>query len=93
MDQIWTVWWAWIVLGVALGVLEVIVPGYIFLGFAAGAAVTGVLIGIGVLGSAGLPLLILIFALLSLAAWGALRRWGKRDGQVKIWDRDINDNP
>ena len=30
-------WWVWIVLGFALGVLEVIVPGYIFLGFAVGA--------------------------------------------------------
>ena len=41
------VWWLWIVAGFALGVLEVIVPGFIFLGFAIGAALTGALIGLG----------------------------------------------
>lgn len=92
MDQIWTVWWAWIVLGVVLGVIEIVIPGYIFVGFAIGAGLTGVLVGLGI--SAGLPLLLLIFAILSLLAWLALRRlMGKREGQVKVWDRDINDNP
>ena len=37
-------WWAWVVLGFALGVLEILVPGYIFLGFAIGAVVTGILL-------------------------------------------------
>lgn len=92
MDQIWTVWWAWIVLGVVLGVIEIVIPGYIFVGFAIGAGLTGVLVGLGI--SAGLPLLLLIFAILSLLAWLALRRlMGRREGQVKVWDRDINDNP
>ena len=35
--MLWQVWWVWIVAGFALGVLEVIAPGYIFLGFAIGA--------------------------------------------------------
>ena len=35
-------WWAWIVLGFALGVLEILVPGFIFLGFAIGAVLTGI---------------------------------------------------
>jgi inner membrane protein len=87
----WTTWWVWIVGGFALGVLEVIIPGYIFLGFAIGAVFTGALIGIGVLGSS-LPVAILIFALASLAAWYALRALlGKHEGQVKIWDKDVND--
>ena len=85
-------WWAWVILGFALGVLEVIVPGFIFLGFAIGAVVTGVLVGLGI--PAGLPALILIFAVVSVVAWLVLRRVvGVRDGQVKVWDRDINDNP
>jgi inner membrane protein len=84
-------WWAWVVLGFALGVLEVLAPGYIFLGFAIGAVLAGVLVGFG-LAPVGLPALILIFALASLAAWLALRRTvGVRKGQVKLWDRDIND--
>jgi inner membrane protein len=83
-------WWAWVILGFALGVLEVLAPGFIFLGFAIGAVVTGILVGLGV--PAGLPALILIFAVVSVIAWLVLRRVvGVREGQVKIWDRDIND--
>ncbi len=85
-------WWVWIVAGFALGVLEVLAPGYIFLGFAIGAVATGVLVGIGVLG-ASLPLTLLVFALASLVAWGVTRKMmGKQAGQAKMWDRDINDN-
>ena len=92
-EQIWSVWWAWIVLGFGLGVLEVLAPGFIFLGFAVGAMLTGVLVGFGVLGQ-GLPLMLLVFAVLSLGAWLVTRRLaGTRQGQVKVWDRDINDNP
>jgi membrane protein implicated in regulation of membrane protease activity len=86
------IWWAWIVVGFALGVLEVLAPAYIFLGFAVGAVATGVLVGIGVLGGS-LPVTLVVFALASLAAWFATRRFlGKNAGQAKIWDRDINDN-
>jgi membrane protein implicated in regulation of membrane protease activity len=86
-------WWAWVVLGFALGVLEILAPGYIFLGFAIGAILTGVLVGFG-LAPFGLAALILVFALASLIVWLALRRiMGVRAGQVKLWDRDINDNP
>ncbi len=85
-------WWAWVILGFALGVLEVLAPGFIFLGFAIGAVVTGVLVGVGV--PAGPPALILIFAVVSVVAWLVLRRVvGVREGQVKVWDHDINDNP
>lgn len=85
-------WWVWIVLGFALGVLEVLAPGYIFLGFAIGAVATGVLVGVGVLG-ATLPATLLVFALASLAAWFVTRRMlGAQAGQAKIWDRDINDD-
>ena len=87
----WTVWWVWIVAGFALGVLEVLAPGYIFLGFAIGAVVTGVLVGTGLMGGS-LPALLLVFAVASVAAWLALRRtMGVREGQVKLWDKDIND--
>ncbi|WP_435260118.1 NfeD family protein [Thioclava sp. FR2] len=90
--MMWAVWWVWIVAGFALGVLEVIAPGYIFLGFAIGAVVVGAGLGVGLLGGS-LPALLLVFALASLAAWYGLRRtMGVRETQVKIWDRDINDN-
>lgn len=87
----WNVWWVWIVAGFALGVLEILAPGYIFLGFAIGAMAVGLLLLIGVLGGS-LPLLLLVFAVLSLGAWFVLRRSvGVADGQVKIWHKDIND--
>lgn len=87
----WNVWWVWIVAGFALGVLEVLAPGYIFLGFAIGAVVTGALVGLGVIGGS-LPVLLFIFALASVAAWLALRStMGVREGQVKVWDKDINE--
>ena len=59
--MMWNVWWVWIVAGFALGVLEILAPGYIFLGFAMGALLTGVLLGVGVLGGS-LPLLLLVIA-------------------------------
>ena len=87
----WAVWWVWIVAGFALGVLEVLVPGYIFLGFAIGAIVVGAGLGLGLLGES-LAVLMLVFALASLASWVVLRRTvGVRQGQVRLWDRDIND--
>ncbi|PJF10067.1 hypothetical protein CUR21_09415 [Pseudorhodobacter sp. MZDSW-24AT] len=87
----WAVWWVWIVAGFALGVLEVLAPGYIFVGFAIGAVVVGAGLGLGLLGGS-LPLLLLVFAVASLIAWVVLRRvLGVRKGQVRLWDRDIND--
>lgn len=92
METLAATWWAWVILGFGLGVLEIMVPGFIFLGFAIGAVITGALVGFGI--SAGPPALILIFAVVSVVAWLVLRRVvGVREGQVKIWDRDINDNP
>jgi membrane protein implicated in regulation of membrane protease activity len=88
----WSVWWVWIVAGFLLGMLEIMVPGYIFLGFAIGAVATGILVGISI-APASPALLVLIFAVCSLVAWLVLRRtMGVRKGQVKVWDRDINDN-
>jgi membrane protein implicated in regulation of membrane protease activity len=95
--MLWQMWWVWGVAALALAILEVLAPGYLFLGFAIGAAATGVLLLAGGpfaawLG-ASLPLLILCFAVCSLASWIALRRvLGVRKGQVKVWDRDINDD-
>ena len=91
-EQIWTVWWAWVVLGFLLGILEIVAPGYIFRGFAIGAVLTGAVAALGL--TASLPLLLLIFAVASVVAWLVLRKvMGVREGQVKIWDRDINDSP
>lgn len=89
--MLWDQWWLWVVLGFGLATLEVFIPGYIFLGSAAGAVVMGLLIALG-LGGLGLGFVIFIFALISLAAWFGLRKiFGKGMRPNKIWDRDIND--
>ncbi len=89
---LWAEWWVWMVAGAVLAILEVLIPGFILLGFAIGAALTGLLLWLGVLGGS-IAVLLLVFAVASLLAWLALRRVaGVRRGQMKIWDRDINEN-
>ncbi|MEM0950166.1 MAG: hypothetical protein AAGK37_22425 [Pseudomonadota bacterium] len=95
--MIWSVWWAWLVAALVLAILEIFAPAFLFLGFAVGAAVTGVLMAFGgplaVAMTGSLPVTLLVFAVASLAAWIALRRvLGIRDGQVKVFDRDINED-
>jgi len=88
---LWTEWWVWMSGAVVLATLEVLVPGYIFLGFAIGAAMMGLLILFGVSAS-GLALTLVVFAVLSLISYLAMRKFfGLKTGQVKIWDTDVND--
>ncbi|MBU0780724.1 NfeD family protein [Loktanella salsilacus] len=85
-----SVWWVWLSAALGLATLEVIVPGYIFLGFAIGAALVGLLLLIVPIAS--MPLILVIFAALSLGAYLAMRRVFGLPGQTpKIWERDIND--
>lgn len=89
--MLWQEWWVWIVGGIVLGVLEIIAPAFVLLGFSIGALVTGALIAFGLLGGS-LQVLILVFAVISLVAWIVMRKvFGLKRGQVKIWDEDIND--
>lgn len=75
-----------------LATAEVIIPGWIFLGFAMGALAMGVLLLIGVSG-VSLPITLVIFAVLSLMAYIGLR-WvfGLKTGQVTLFEKDINDD-
>lgn len=88
-----SVWWVWLSAALGLATLEVIVPGYIFLGFAIGAALVGLLLLIvPIVPIASMPLILVIFAALSLGAYLAMRRVFGLPGQTpKIWERDIND--
>ena len=89
--MLWQQWWVWIVAGIVLAILEVLAPGFILVGFAVGAVATGILLYLGVHG-ASLPVLLLVFAVMSLLTWLAFRKlFGLRRGQVKIWDEDINE--
>lgn len=90
----WSLWWVWMVGAVALAILEVVAPAQIFLGFAIGAAGVGLALLLGVPGLAGsFPWMMMVFALVSLAAWLVVRRAvGVRDGQTKVFEHDVNDN-
>lgn len=86
-----SVWWVWMAAGVALGLLELLAPAYVFLGFSLGAFAVGVALWMGL--SLALPWLLLIASVIALVAWLALRAaMGVRKGQVKVWDRDINED-
>ncbi|MFN3664069.1 NfeD family protein [Yoonia sp.] len=88
---LWAEWWVWMSAALILATLEVLIPGYIFLGFAMGAGLMGLLILFGVSAS-GLALTLVIFAVLSLLSYLAMRRFFRlRKGQVKVWETDIND--
>ena len=89
---LWMQWWAWMTLALVLATLEVIIPGYLFLGFAIGAGVMGLLMLFG-LSATGLALTLVVFAVISLVAVLVMRRvFALPKGQVKTWDTDINDN-
>jgi len=87
----YTLWWVWMAGALVLAIAEVLIPGFVFLGFAIGAfAVSLILLNTGL--SLGLPVLLLIFAGLSLVAWLLMRRFfALPKGQVKTFNQDIND--
>ncbi|MCA0962464.1 NfeD family protein [Salipiger bermudensis] len=84
-------WWVWMAAAVLLLVLEVLAPGFIFLGFAIGAGAIGLWLLAGY--AISWVWLLLIFAVVSLVSWLVLRQVvGVRKGQIKLWDRDINED-
>lgn len=88
---LWTEWWVWMSGALILATLEVLIPGYIFLGFAIGAGAMGLLMLFG-LSAGGLALTLVVFAVFSLISYLAMRKYfGLKTGQVKIWDTDVND--
>ncbi|GAA6164983.1 hypothetical protein NBRC116590_26870 [Pelagimonas sp. KU-00592-HH] len=91
MTGIMTTWWVWIAAALGLAILEVLAPGFVFLGFAIGAAIVGLML-LGPAQFLSVPVLILIFAALSLIAWLVLRRVFALPGsKPKTFDHDIND--
>lgn len=87
----------WLGLTMLMVILEVIVPGYLFLGFSIGAALIALLVA--VLPTGSLPqipngdlLLVLCWAIFSMAAWYALREYFKRKKKRAGEDgKDINE--
>ncbi|MFU1476770.1 hypothetical protein ACM25N_03295 [Roseovarius sp. C7] len=90
MGPLWTVWWVWLSAGLALAALEVFLPGFLFLGFAAAAVVMA---GVFLLlpWAPGLAPTLAVFAILSLIAWVILRRvFRASNDQTRYINEDIN---
>jgi membrane protein implicated in regulation of membrane protease activity len=85
-------WWFWISAAAVLGIVEVLVPTFVFLGFSIGAVAVGLLLvtGLVMLSPAAN---VALFALLSLAGYLLLRTFlGRSRGNVRMIDKDINEN-
>ncbi|MEM7290844.1 MAG: hypothetical protein AAF412_10840 [Pseudomonadota bacterium] len=94
MTDLLTVWWVWIGLGLALAALEVLLPGFIFLGIAIGAAVLGVLQLVlpAIFADMSDTALMAVFGGLSLLAWIGLRLGFKsQTTESKTFVDDVND--
>ncbi len=91
-DAFWQIWWIWGVAALVLVGVEILVPGFIALGFGIGAAIIAALFFVAPEMAVAPSLLALLFAILSLVAWLVLRRvFSLPTGQVKKFDHDIND--
>ncbi|SEK27451.1 NfeD family protein [Roseovarius nanhaiticus] len=87
---LWQLWWVWIAAALLLGITEIVLPGFLALGFAIGGALVGLIL-VFAPGLMGLPLLLALWALLSLGAWLGLRRYFRLEkGQVRRVRGDIN---
>ena len=89
-----TTWWVWIALALLLGIVEVLAPGFIFLGFALGALVLGLGLAAlpGAIAGLSIQAILALYAGLSLLAWLALRFVFRRQSSgAQSFEDDIND--
>lgn len=91
MDTLVTIWWAWLAAALGLAVLEVLLPGFIFLGFAIGAVIMTALVAL-LPTAMSAPLAVAVFTGLSLASWIVLRvAFRKQSSGSRRVMHDIND--
>lgn len=89
MTELWTSWWVWLAAALGLAILETLIPGYVFLGIAIGAAMMALIVALPL--SIGPAAILAIFAVLSLVAWLILRRvFRARNDQSRVIHDDIN---
>lgn len=90
MSDYMTLWWVWICVALALGVVELLAPGFIFLGFAIGALAMAVIVF--VMPATNVPALLAMFALCSLIGWIVLRIVFRRQSSgARVVTEDINE--
>ena len=78
--------WLWLIAALALAAVELLVPGWVFMGLAASVGLMGVLLLSG-LWTAGLPVTLVVTALISALAWLVFRRlWPAGPGERRDSD-------
>jgi membrane protein implicated in regulation of membrane protease activity len=89
--SLFSLWWVWLAAALALGILEILAPGFIFLGFAFAAALMALLhLVFGM--ALSLPAKLALFAGLALVGWYVMRLvFSGRRSTVKTFKNDIND--
>lgn len=87
-----SLWWFWLAAALVLAIVEVLVPALVFMGFAVGAGILGLLMLLGLIQPAPVATVVW-FAVLSLLAYVGLRTVFRGKNSVKVIKRDINDNP
>ncbi|ABG32476.1 conserved domain protein [Roseobacter denitrificans OCh 114] len=84
-------WWVWLAAALVLGLAEVLLPGFIFLGFAIAAVFMSALVLIAP--ELGAPAVLAVYAGSALLCWIGLRVvFKKQSSGARIVTRDINDN-
>ncbi len=89
-----TLWWAWIAFAMVLGIIEILAPGFIFLGIALGAAIVALLLLVmpDVIAGLGFSTMMALFAALSLVSWLGLRyAFRHQSSGAEIFTDDVND--
>lgn len=89
-----SVWWVWLAIAMILGIIEILAPGFVFLGIALGAAIMSALLLFApdALASMGINATFAVFAALSLVSWFGLRfAFRKQSSEAQIFTKDIND--
>ena len=91
MTDYLSLWWVWICAALVLGIAELLLPGFIFLGFGLAALAMSGIVAFSVL-TLSTSAKLALFTILALIAWIILRRMFKSPGgSVKTFENDIND--
>ena len=86
-----TIWWVWVCAALAIGILELLAPGFIFLGFALAALAMAAIVS--VVPFTNIPAMLALYAILSLVAWIGLRQvFRNQSSGARIVTNDINEN-
>ena len=91
MDTMVSIWWVWLSAAIALAVLEVLAPSFIFIGFAIGALIMTAVVALFPAAMMA-PAALALFTGLSLVAWIVLKQVFKSQSSgARRVTHDIND--